>query len=193
MASGTPALFLDRDGTLIADVPYLADAALVRLLPGAGALVGHANALGWPVVIVTNQSGIARQLITTDQYRDVAARVEALLAHEGGTVTATYYCPHEPSITGPCDCRKPATGMYRQAARELTLALESSVYIGDRWRDVAAAVEAGGIGLMIPGVETNAEDHERFDDAMARGARLHRISSLHEAQAFLHPISERTA
>jgi histidinol-phosphate phosphatase family protein len=193
MTSGTPALFLDRDGTLIADVPYLADASLVRLLPGAGALVREANALGWPVVIVTNQSGIARQLITAAQYQEVAARVEALLAVEGGTVAATYHCPHEPSITGPCDCRKPATGMYRQAARELTLALGSSVYIGDRWRDVAAAVETGGFGLMIPGVQTNAEDLEQFAEAAARGARLHRIGSLREALAFLRTMPERAA
>ena len=191
MASGAPALFLDRDGTLIADVPYLADAALVRLLPGAGALVRDANARGWPVVIVTNQSGIARQLITSTQYQEVAARVETLLADEGGTVTATYHCPHEPSITGPCDCRKPATGMYRQAAAEHNLALDTSVYIGDRWRDVAAAVETGGIGLMIPGVETNVDDQAQFDDAVARGARLYRIGSLLEACTVLHAMPER--
>jgi len=185
MASGTQALFLDRDGTLIADVPYLADASLVRLLPGAGELVREANALGWPVVIVTNQSGIARRLITEAQYEAVAARVVSLLAAEGGKVTATYHCPHEPSMTGPCDCRKPASGMYRQAARNLALSLESSVYIGDRWRDVAAAAEAGGIGLLIAGVETT------FDEAVARGARLHRIGALQEAVAVLRTATER--
>ena len=191
MASGTQALFLDRDGTLIADVPYLADASLVRLLPGAGELVREANALGWPVVIVTNQSGIARRLITEAQYEAVAARVVSLLAAEGGKVTATYHCPHEPSMTGPCDCRKPASGMYRQAARNLALSLESSVYIGDRWRDVAAAAEAGGIGLLIAGVETTPDDQRQFDEAVARGARLHRIGALQEAVAVLRTATER--
>jgi histidinol-phosphate phosphatase family protein len=193
MGTGTPALFLDRDGTLIADVPYLADPTCVRLLPGAGALVREANTVGWPVVIVTNQSGIARRLISEAQYDAVAGRVVALLAAEGATVTATYHCPHEPSITGPCDCRKPATGMYRRAARELGLALDASVYVGDRWRDVAAAVETGSIGLLIPGVETSPDDHAQFDDAVARGARLHRIGALEDARAFLHALPERAA
>lgn len=183
--STRPALFLDRDGTLIADVPYLADPTRVQLLPGAAELVQAANRIGWPVVIVTNQSGIARGLISEAQYHAVADRVVALLAANGGHVTATYYCPHEPSITGSCPCRKPAIGMYRSAAKDHGLTLAESVYVGDRWRDVAAAAATGGIGLFMAGVETTAEDHRLLDEAAAGGARVHRVTDLVAARRFL--------
>lgn len=155
-----PALFIDRDGTLIADAHYLADASRVTLLPDAAAAVQRANEAHVPVVIVTNQSGIARGLITAAQYDATRARTEALLAAAGATVLTSYHCPHWADITGPCDCRKPGLGMYRQAAREHSLSLQHSAYIGDRWRDVQPAIATGGIGILVPGVETPRADVE---------------------------------
>jgi histidinol-phosphate phosphatase family protein len=153
-----PALFLDRDGTLIADAHYLADASRVALLPDAAAAVQRANAAGVPVVIVTNQSGIARGLITPAQYEATRDRTVALLGAAGAQVLATYHCPHWADVTGPCDCRKPGLGMYRQAAQAHDLDLARSAYIGDRWRDVQPALATGGIGMLVPGIETPAAD-----------------------------------
>jgi D-glycero-D-manno-heptose 1,7-bisphosphate phosphatase len=156
--SERPALFIDRDGTVIADAHYLADPAGVRLLPGAAAAIARANAIGVLVVIVTNQSGIARGLITPAQYEAVRARTDALLAQHGARVDATYHCPHWPAASGPCDCRKPGLGMYREAAAEFGIGLERSAYIGDRWRDVQPARDTGGVGVLVPGVETPEAD-----------------------------------
>lgn len=155
-----PALFIDRDGTIIADAHYLADPAGVRLLPGASAAIARANAAGVLVIVVTNQSGIARGLITPAQYESVRTRTERLLGEQGARVNATYHCPHWPDVTGPCDCRKPGLGMYRTAAADFGIDLARSGYIGDRWRDVQPAQATGGIGVLVPGVETPEADVE---------------------------------
>ncbi|HEY0930062.1 MAG TPA: HAD family hydrolase [Gemmatimonas sp.] len=154
------ALFIDRDGTLIADAHYLADASRVKMLPDAAVAVRRANEAGVPVVIVTNQSGIARGLITQAQYEAVRDRTVALLAAEGATVLATYHCPHPADSPPSCDCRKPGIGLYQQAAREHGLSLSNSGYIGDRWRDVQPAITTGGVGVLVPGIETPAKDVE---------------------------------
>jgi histidinol-phosphate phosphatase family protein len=167
-----PALFLDRDGTVIADAHYLADPAGVRLLPGASSAIRRANELGVPVVIVTNQSGIARGMITERQYEAVRDRTTELLARRGATITATYHCPHWPATDGMCDCRKPGLGMYRQAAEALSLDLARSAYVGDRWRDVQPALETGGIGILVPGVETPEADVERARSEVSERLRL---------------------
>lgn len=167
-----PALFIDRDGTLIADAHYLADPAGVRLLPHTGPATRLARAAGVPVVIVTNQSGIARGLITVPQYEATRDVTTALIGHEGGEVLATYHCPHLAEVTGPCDCRKPGLGMYRQAARDLGLDLERSAYIGDRWRDVQPALSLGGLGILVPGRETPASDVEQAAKAAHEHAHI---------------------
>ena len=150
VASVRPALFLDRDGTLIADAHYLADPSLVRLLRGAGAAVARANAAGVLTIVVTNQSGIARGLITPAQYEAVRAQTDALLLRQGARVDATFHCPHWPAISGPCDCRKPLLGMYNQANAAFGIDLARSAYIGDRWRDVVPAQTTGGFGVLVP-------------------------------------------
>lgn len=160
-----PALFLDRDGTLIADAHYLADATGVVLLPTSGDAMRLARAAGVPVVIVTNQSGIARGLITPAQYEATRDRTVALLEAAGGEVLATYHCPHLADLTGPCDCRKPGLGLYRQAAAAHALDLGRSAYIGDRWRDAQPALSTGGLGILVPGRETPATDIERAETA----------------------------
>lgn len=154
------ALFVDRDGTLIADAHYLADPRGVRLLPGAAAAVAQAKNAGALVVVVTNQSGIARGLITAAQYEAVRLRADELLAAQGAHVDATYHCPHAPDTGRPCDCRKPALGMYQQAAADLEIDLARSSYIGDRWRDVQPAIATGGFGILVPGAETPEADLE---------------------------------
>lgn len=162
-----PALFIDRDGTIIADAHYLADASRVQLLPGAAAAVADANAAQVPVVVVTNQSGIARGLITIAQYEAVRDRTVTLLRAGGASVLATYHCPHWGHPKQPCECRKPGLGMYREAAATHRLDLAQSAYIGDRWRDVQPALATDGIGILVPGVETPAADVEEARSALS--------------------------
>src|SRR5688500_18474954 len=98
-----PAVFLDRDGTIILDRAYPGDPDGVELLPGAAGAVARFNAAGLPVILVTNQSGIARGLITESDFRAVQARTEALLEAEGARLDGVYHCPHGPDTEPACD------------------------------------------------------------------------------------------
>jgi len=150
--------FLDRDGTIVRDTHFLGRPDDVELLPGAAAAVRRLNDTGITTVLVTNQSGIARGLLTEQDYAAVHARLVALLAAEGARLDAAYYCPHAPELSPACDCRKPAAGMFRRAAAEHGLDMSAPVFIGDRWRDVAAADELGGTRFVIHSPRTTAED-----------------------------------
>jgi histidinol-phosphate phosphatase family protein len=116
------------------------------------------NEAGVVVVVVTNQSGIARGYLDRDDYARVARRVDELLAREGARVDATYMCPHHPGITGPCDCRKPGVGMYRQAIADHDLDAARSLFVGDRWRDVVPGRALGGFCVLLDARSTPAED-----------------------------------
>lgn len=144
-----PAVFIDRDGTLVSERYYLADPEDVRLVEGAAAALGALRSAGLALVVVTNQSGIARGLYRLEDYHAVAARLDALLAAEGVAVDGTYYCPHHPDHTGPCACRKPAPGMHLQAAGDLGLDPGSSWYVGDKITDVLPALELRGRGILV--------------------------------------------
>ena len=167
-----PALFLDRDGTIIADAHYPSDPEQVRLIAGAALAIARANASGIPVVVVTNQSGIGRGHITEAQYVSVNARMMELLSAEGAHIDAAYHCPHWPDVDGQCDCRKPGIGMHRDAARAMDLALPASAYVGDRWRDVQPAITTGGLGILVPGEETPMDDLLRAREATGPGVRV---------------------
>ncbi len=149
LASLRPCVFLDRDGTIIADPGYLRDPALVVLLHGAGPAIARLNRAGLPVIVVTNQSGISRGLLTEAEYRSVAARLEQLLAPFGARIDATYHCPHAPERDGPCSCRKPGLRLFERAATEHGLDLAASWWVGDRLSDVLPASAVGGAGLVV--------------------------------------------
>jgi D-glycero-D-manno-heptose 1,7-bisphosphate phosphatase len=149
-------VFLDRDGTIIRDEHDLAEPDRVVLLDGAAHAIARLREAGLAVVVVTNQSGIARGSITPAQYEAVRARLDALVA-----VDATYMCPHHPDIDGPCECRKPGLQLYRRAIRDLGLEGARVVLIGDKWSDIAAADALGGYGILVPSAETPAEDRGR--------------------------------
>lgn len=164
------AVFLDRDGTIIVDEGYLADASLVRFVPGALDALRAFRDDGMMLVVVSNQSGIPRGLITPAQHAEVDARVKALLAAEGVPLDAAYYCAHLPS--DGCACRKPRPGMIEQAAREHGIDPASSWMVGDKLSDVAAGRAAGCItALLGHGKDRDAaepnpdtEPHHRGDD-----------------------------
>ena len=147
--SARPAVFLDRDGTIIEDTGYIADPDTVRLLPGAATAIGRLNRAGLPAIVVTNQSGIARGLLDESAYQAVARRLETLLATGGARLDADYHCPHHPDFTGTCECRKPGPLLYRRAAADHGLDLARSWWVGDRERDVVPAERFGGRGVLI--------------------------------------------
>ena len=145
------AVFLDRDGTIIEDAGYVRDPEQVRLLPGAAAAIRQLNSSGWLAVVVTNQSGIARGYLTEEDYRRTERRLDQLLAQEGAHLDGHYWCPHLPEVSGACECRKPGTLLYRQAAEQLDIDLPKSWWVGDRARDVLAAGAFGARGVLLLG------------------------------------------
>ena len=175
-----PAVFLDRDGTIIAEKVYLSDPDGVDLIAGTIEALRSLREAGFVLVIVTNQAGVARDLYSLNDYRAVASRLAEVLAAAGASVDATYFCPHHPDATGPCECRKPGTGMYLQAAREHGLDLAASYYVGDKRTDVLPARELGGQGILVRtgyGSEHEADAPEHtwtVDDLRSAAAEIRR-------------------
>jgi histidinol-phosphate phosphatase family protein len=161
------AVLFDRDGTLVVDVPYNGDPERVRLMPDARAAVARLRAAGVRTAVVSNQSGIARGVLTREQVDAVNGRVEELL---GVPLGPWLHCPHGPDDA--CDCRKPAPGMIRRAARLLGVDPARVAVIGDIGADVEAARRAGARGVLVPTAATRREE----DDAAPEVA-----SSLDEA------------
>ena len=171
------AVFLDRDGTLIEDTEYPSDPARVVLIEGAVDALRRLRAEGWLIVVVTNQSGIARGLITPEQYRQVADAFAEQLTAAGCRIDATCMCPHHPAHSGPCGCRKPQPGMLLAAARALAIDPSRSFMVGDKVSDVRAGLAAGASSILVRtgyGLETEAAPDLPPDtpvvDSIARAA-----------------------
>jgi D-glycero-D-manno-heptose 1,7-bisphosphate phosphatase len=151
------AVFLDRDGTIIEDVHYLARPEQVKLIDGAAEAIARINSLLVPVFVITNQSGIGRGLFTVEDHDLVTKRLDELLGERGATIDASYYCPHAPDVE--CECRKPGTLLYRNAKSDHPeIDLSRSLYVGDRLRDVEPSVTLGGNGVLVPSPETPQSD-----------------------------------
>ncbi|HXD21973.1 MAG TPA: HAD family hydrolase, partial [Gemmatimonadaceae bacterium] len=155
------AMFIDRDGTLIKDVGYIKNPDDVELIPHAANAVRRMNYALRPVIVVTNQSGIARGKLTEVDYERVRARVDDLLAERGAYIDAHYHCPHHPEITGPCDCRKPGLALFERAIHEHAIDAASSLFVGNRWSDVEPALHYKARGVLVPSPETPADEIER--------------------------------
>lgn len=138
-----PALFLDRDGTLIQDPGYLSDPAQVRIIPGVTAALGRFRDAGYALVVVTNQSGVGRGLYGWDAYEAVSSRLRDHLAAEGLALDAELACGHAPEAGETCGWRKPAPGMILVAGERLALDLSRSLLAGDKRLDIEAAAAAG--------------------------------------------------
>jgi D-glycero-D-manno-heptose 1,7-bisphosphate phosphatase len=157
MTTGTRlrrAVFLDRDGTLVEEVPYLHDPALVRLVPGAPAALRELAAAGFALVVVTNQAGVARGYYGEDAVERVHRRLGGLLAAVGVALDGIWYCPHHPDgavaeLATACRCRKPGPGMLEAAAAALSVDLGASYLIGNHASDVGAARAAGATPLFV--------------------------------------------
>ena len=143
------AVFLDRDGTLIEDTGYLSDPASVRILAGAVEALRLLQALGLPLVVVSNQSGLGRGLISAHQAATVHARFVELFERAGIVFDLVLYCPHHPDAG--CDCRKPSPGLLLQAEDELALDLSRSFMIGDKLSDADSGRRAGVSSILLTG------------------------------------------
>jgi len=149
-----PAVFLDRDGTIIDDVGYLDRVDDVAIYPWSADALRLLGRAGFAIVVITNQSGVARGLYPESAVHDVHAHLAEALGRGGAVVDGWYHCPHHHDAADPayrldCDCRKPKPGMLTRAATELGLDLARSVVIGDRWSDVAAARAVGAAGVLV--------------------------------------------
>lgn len=161
----TVAVFLDRDGTLVNDPGFLRDPADVRLFPGSAEAVRRLNAARRRVVVVTNQSGLARGLIRLEEYDAVSRRVDGLLGESGAGLDATYVCPHYPPLSGPCECRKPGTLHFQRAAKRFRLDLSACVWVGDRLTDLLPARAFGGRGILV----RTGSGEQALEQALAEG------------------------
>jgi HAD superfamily hydrolase (TIGR01662 family) len=155
------AVLLDRDDTLIRDVPYNGDPSLVEAMPGARLALDRLRAVGVPLAVITNQSAIGRGLLEREHVEAVNDRVEELL----GPFDAWAVCPHVE--TDACDCRKPLPGMIYQVARQLNVDAQDCVVIGDIGSDIEAAAAASARGILIPTAHTReCEVHASIERAV---------------------------
>jgi len=158
------AVFLDKDGTLIENVPYNVDPERVALLPGAAEALQTFHAAGYLLVVVSNQSGVARGRFDEQALRPVQRRLETLCADAAAPLSRFYYCPHHPDGRVPryaiaCDCRKPQPGLLLRAAEDHAIDLSHSWMIGDILDDIEAGRRAGCATILLnSGGETEWRD-----------------------------------
>lgn len=145
--AGSPAVFLDRDGTISEEVGYLNHPSRFRMFPFAAAAIRRLNEAALPVIVVTNQAGIKRGYFPESLVQTVHDRMTREIADAGGRIDGIYYCPHV--AEDACDCRKPKTGMLDRAAREHTLDLKRSFVVGDQASDIQVGFNAGMRSILV--------------------------------------------
>ena len=188
-----PAVFLDRDGTIIEDVGFLRDLSQVDLLPWAADAIRQLRDAGYAIVVVTNQSGVGRGYFDEAHVAATHRAIDVALAESGASIDAYYYCPHYPTGTDPryaiaCECRKPAPGLLRRAAVDLDLDLARSWMVGDWWRDVAAGASAGTRTILVR--TGRREEHRPAPDGeIARPDAI--LNNLMEAAGWILRSSSR--
>ena len=175
MADGTAAVFLDRDGTVIEDTGYLHEPGKVKLLPGAAEAIRGLNEHGFLVVTVSNQSGIARGHYSVADYTNVQRRMIELLEGHGAHLDGSWFCPHHPRFTGPCECRKPGAKLFLEAQEALDIDFTRSWWVGDRLSDVQPALSLGGHGILVATGEGN------LHQGQARATGVMVVADLREA------------
>lgn len=164
---GVPGVFLDRDGTITEEMGYINHLDRVQLYPWAGEAIRKLNRAERPVIVVTNQSGVARGVFTEDLLQQVHRKIAFELAAQKAKLDAIYYCPHHPNgrldaYRVKCQCRKPATGMVLEAARRFQMNLASSYVVGDSYRDMQLGFNAGAHTILVmTGYGRGEYEHQR--------------------------------
>lgn len=149
-----PAVFLDRDGTINEQMGYINHISRFVLLPGIAKAIQLLNHHDIPVIVTTNQSGLARGYFPETLLDEVHAKMNLLLAKENAKVDGIYVCPHHPEAKEEkfrisCNCRKPKPGLFLKAAQEHNIDLEQSFVVGDRWSDLKAAANCKATGILV--------------------------------------------
>ena len=175
MAESSPAVFLDRDGTIVEDPGFLHEPGKVKLLSGAAEAIRRLNEHGFLVITVSNQSGLARGRYTVEDYSAVQRRLVELLEGHGAHLDGSYFCPHHPRISGPCECRKPGSKLFLEAREALDLDFANSWWVGDRLSDVQPALALGGHGILVATGEGN------LHQGQARALGVMVVADLQEA------------
>jgi len=148
------AVFLDRDGVIVEQKEYLNQAEDLVLIPGAGEAIARLNTASIPVIVVTNQAGVAKGHLTLSDLEEIHARLCRELSRCGAHLDAIYYCPHHPEATVPeflrdCPCRKPGIGMFEKAHDEHGIDLDASYLVGDATGDILAGKRAGCRTILV--------------------------------------------
>jgi D-glycero-D-manno-heptose 1,7-bisphosphate phosphatase len=178
----TKAVFLDRDGTVNEEVGYLTDLSKLRLIPGAGAAIKRLNHAGYKVILVTNQSGVARGYFPESLVHEAHTYLANMLREEGAVLDGIYYCPHHPTAgnsnyTMACDCRKPGTGLIDQARRDFDIDINHSFMVGDKWTDIELAQRAGVRAILVTsGFAPDAPGNKRPNHVVAPDYTAHSIT-----------------
>ncbi|MEA3493697.1 MAG: D-glycero-beta-D-manno-heptose 1,7-bisphosphate 7-phosphatase [Candidatus Margulisiibacteriota bacterium] len=148
------AVFLDRDGTIIEDVGYLNSHRDIQFIAGSIEAIKKLNAAGYKVVVITNQAGVARGLITEDMLQTIDKTLHKWILSGGAHLDGVYYCPHHPEhgvypYKQECECRKPHSGLIKRAHRELNIDLSQSFMVGDKATDIEAGKRAGTKTILV--------------------------------------------
>lgn len=158
-------VFLDRDDTIIKDQVYLSEPDRIEILPGVAQAIALLNAQEIPVIVITNQSGIARGVFNEATLEKIHRRMLAMFNEKGAAIDGIYYCPHHPEgsikeFARQCECRKPQPGMLLRAARDFNLKLENCYMVGDKEDDIETIHRVGGKGVFISAIPlaSNAVD-----------------------------------
>ena len=161
MAFKKPALFLDRDGVINVEKNYLHKIEDIEFVDGIFELCRHFQDLGYLIIVVTNQSGIARGMYTETDFEVLSAWMIERFKNENIKITCIYHCPHHPDFSGECECRKPKPKMLLDAKEAYNIDMQKSLMIGDSERDIEAAI-AAGVGQIV--LLTQSSDKETKAD-----------------------------
>jgi len=149
MAMTSRAVFIDRDGVIIREVDYLVDHKRIKLLRGSASAIRSLSLAGFKTIVVSNQSAVARGMLTLKGLAVITRHLERLLAARGARLDAFYYCPHHPDFGRACACRKPGLALLKKAAKRFKLDLKACYFVGDTTTDMATAKNAGMKGLLV--------------------------------------------
>jgi D,D-heptose 1,7-bisphosphate phosphatase len=148
------AVFLDRDGTIVEDIGYLNNPQQIQFIPGSIEAIKKLNEAGYKVVVITNQAGVARGLITEDMLQTIDKTLHKFILNGGAHLDGVYYCPHHPEhgvhpYKQECECRKPHPGLIKRAHRDLNIDLSQSFMVGDKATDIQAGKRAGTKSILV--------------------------------------------
>ena len=159
---GNKAVFIDRDGTINVNVEYLDTPDEFKMYPTVAEGIKLLKEKGYKIIVITNQSGIARGFFSEETLEKIHQRMKNELNEKGATIDAIYHCPHHPDAK--CDCRKPNTALIERAIRDFDIDTENSFFIGDRMLDVEAGHKIGVKTVLVPENKQKVEEERKESD-----------------------------